>query len=147
MMFTLELKVVRNKPLPERIVVFEQIKSTGTELFKEKNYVGAVYLYEKALSVFIWPESESDTSKVVMCPEGLTDDVKDCLIKIYLNIAICNIKLDRHSIADIACDEVLKLDSKNTKALYRKALAITNTFNFDNYLISKFIFRRFNRKV
>ena len=76
-MFTLELKVVRNKPLPERIQVFEQIKSTGTELFKEKNYVGAVYLYEKALSVFIWPESESEASKVVMCPEGLTDGVKD----------------------------------------------------------------------
>jgi hypothetical protein len=64
-MYTLELKEVRKKALEERIQIFESIKTTGTQLFKDKNFMGALYFYEKALGIFIWPESEAPNAKVV----------------------------------------------------------------------------------
>jgi len=42
-------------------------------------------------------------------------------IKLYLNISICSIKMKEFSTSLKACDEALKLDTKNIKGFYLKA--------------------------
>jgi hypothetical protein len=42
--------------------------------------------------------------------------------------------LKKYTIADIACDEVLKLDRRNAKALYRKAVAMLGDNQLENWL-------------
>jgi len=116
-------KALRDSPTSEKTNAFNQKKSEGTQHFIKAEYELALENYEEALSVFRWVE---DT------PEGFllrsysaTPEVKDCLLAAYLNIAFCNIKLERWKEAILACDEVLKIDNKNIKALYRKAVALT----------------------
>ena len=48
---------------------------------------------------------------------------------IYLNLAICYLRLQDFKNSKAACDEVLKLDPNNTKALYRRAKALTSNAN------------------
>ncbi len=47
----------------------------------------------------------------------------------FLNIAACMIKVKDFDSAVKACDEALKLDPYNTKALYRKARSIALPIN------------------
>ena len=46
-----------------------------------------------------------------------------------MNIATCNIKTKEYSVAIHACEEVLKLDSKNIMAFYRRAKATALPIN------------------
>lgn len=47
------------------------------------------------------------------------------MVTCYINIAVCNIKLEDYQEALNACNEALSLDQNNIKALYRKAIALT----------------------
>lgn len=47
----------------------------------------------------------------------------------YLNIAACNIKTKDYETAVAACNEALKLDPYNVKALYRRARAVAMPIN------------------
>jgi tetratricopeptide (TPR) repeat protein len=49
----------------------------------------------------------------------------------YLNIAACNIKVKSYAEAILACDEALKLDPSNFRALYRKIRAKSLPKNVD----------------
>lgn len=64
---------------------------------------------------------------------GTTDEEKEQVRKIkistYLNIAACNIKTKVFNEAVSACDETLKLEPDNLKALYRRARATALPIN------------------
>lgn len=47
----------------------------------------------------------------------------------YLNIAACNIKNKSFTEANLACEEALKLDPQNLRALYRRARATALPIN------------------
>jgi tetratricopeptide (TPR) repeat protein len=64
---------------------------------------------------------------LVLKGEELNSEVVHRLIVCYLNIAICNLKLEEWREAGSACDEVLKLDPDNAKAKYRKAVALSSS--------------------
>lgn len=51
------------------------------------------------------------------------EERKKLLLAAYLNMAICNIKLNKPTIAIRNCDSALDLDANNTKALFRRGLA------------------------
>ena len=65
--------------------------------------------------------------------KGHTDDQKkiihDIKVSAFLNIAACNIKVKAFQEAVQACDEVLKLEPSNIKALYRRARATALPIN------------------
>jgi tetratricopeptide (TPR) repeat protein len=107
-----------------------------------KNYDRACRKYEEALTIFRyfystnprWAESgieDSELKEVV--DEGTNDkeknQIKKLVLQTYLNIAACNIKAKDFETAVQACEEALKIDANNTKALYRKARALTLPIN------------------
>ena len=51
------------------------------------------------------------------------------MVHTLLNIAACNIKSKDFETAVQACDEALKLEPNNTKALYRRGRALTLPIN------------------
>jgi tetratricopeptide (TPR) repeat protein len=129
-----DLRVVINSSLSEKIKFFKQKKSEGYESFKNCDYPGALEKYHQCLVIFRWIENRNpnwssrqiNDSDLAFRAHPVSDEVKSCLITAYLNIAICSLKLEQWKEAELACDEVLKIDDKNVKALYRKAQAISS---------------------
>ena len=81
----------------------ETLKYDGNDLFKEKKFQEARDRYEAAIKLCA---NENETWKACK-----------------LNIAQASIKLEDYEAADHAASDVLKLDSTNVKALYRRGLA------------------------
>ena len=129
-----ELRGIITSPLPEKIKFFKQKKSEGYELFKNSEFHSALEKYHQSLVIFRWIENRNpnwsnrqinDSDLVYRC-HPLSDEIKSYLITAYLNIAICSLKLEQWKEAELACDEVLKIDDKSVKALYRKAQAVSS---------------------
>lgn len=51
------------------------------------------------------------------------EERKQLLLAAYLNMAICNLKLDKPTLAIRNCDDALTLDPKSSKAFFRRGLA------------------------
>lgn len=95
-------KSIRDEPGGKKIAAFELKKNEGTELFKNDEYQKALYKYEEALTVFRWVQNKNQNWKnsgiedTDLTPhiEELNEESKQCVIACYLNIALCNIKLE-----------------------------------------------------
>jgi tetratricopeptide (TPR) repeat protein len=109
-------------------------KEEGNELLKKKDYDKAMDKYEHSAGLFYYcyntnPEwkkkgIDDDTIRVTLF-EGTAEEEKkatELRIACYLNIALCKLKKKEYIEAVRACDEVLLIDGKNVKALYRRAL-------------------------
>lgn len=134
LLYSSELKPILKQSVSEKIQYFIRKKTEGTELFNKKDYPAALEKYHQSLALFRWIENKNpnwnnrqiNDNDLIYKNEELSDDVKSCLITSYLNIAICSLKLEQWKEAELACDEVLKIDDKSVKALYRKAQAIAS---------------------
>lgn len=126
-------KSLHHAPLSEITPIFTSKKQEGTLLFQEKNYQSAIHKYEEVLTIFRWVENRNekwrnsgieDDDLTVHNAEKTKENI-EMMVALYLNIAICNLKLEVWKEAVAACDEALELDPTNVKALYRKALGLT----------------------
>lgn len=132
-------KTLHNGPLREIVPIYEEKKKEATRLFSEKEYQQALHKYEEILTIFRWVENrnekwrnsgiEDDDLKV--CYAEKNELVTEMMITLYLNIALCNIKLEIWKESIAACDEVLTIDESNVKALYRKAISLTTPLGSD----------------
>lgn len=130
---------LRDAPLAIKIEAFKEKKDEGTDFFKEGDYQRALYRYEEALCMFRWVTSRIKDWKnnpIEDCDltvhfEDKSPPVVECMVACYLNIALCNLKLNNCSISVLACDEALNLQPTNSKALYRKAIALTQPAGSD----------------
>ena len=116
----------RKLKFPERLRMVLKNKDEGTELFKGQNYRPAAARYNKALT---------HAAKFVdMSPEQ-RKEVEAAKLSLQLNLAQCWLKItdaDNHLAQAIrCCDEALKLDEANVKALYRKAVALEAKGDYD----------------
>jgi FK506-binding protein 4/5 len=98
-----------------------QLKEAGGEIFKSgrirfalTRYVSAARLYEHDKSV--------------------SDEAKSILKLIHLNEAMCYLKLNQFSKAEVSSSKVLKEDPENIKALYRRAQSLAKLGQFDRAL-------------
>lgn len=57
------------------------------------------------------------------------NELRKLKLRMYLNIAACNIKTKDYEAAVASCNEALKLDPYNVKALYRRARAVALPIN------------------
>jgi tetratricopeptide (TPR) repeat protein len=124
---------LRSSPLSEKIEAYESKKQQGTDFYNTQDYQQALHKYEEALTLFRWVKNRNekwrnsgieDADLTVETVE-MNDYVIEMMVSLYLNIALCNIKLANWKEAEAACDEALGLDPYNVKAMYRKSLALT----------------------
>lgn len=106
----------------EKIEAAGKKKEEGNVLFKAGKYVRASKRYEKAVSFIEYESSFSDDEK---------QQAKLLKVTSNLNNAACKLKLKEYKEAAKLCSKVLEIDSKNVKALYRRAQAYIQLVDLD----------------
>ncbi|XP_042476761.1 peptidyl-prolyl cis-trans isomerase FKBP62-like [Macadamia integrifolia] len=99
---------------PEKIEAAGKKKEEGNALFKAGKYARASKRYEKAAKYIEYDSSFSEEEK---------KQAKALKVTCNLNNAACKLKLKDYKQAEKLCTKVLDLDSRNVKALYRRAQA------------------------
>ncbi|OIW19154.1 hypothetical protein TanjilG_21010 [Lupinus angustifolius] len=106
----------------EKIEAAGKKKEEGNALFKSGKYERASKRYEKAIKLIEYDSSFSDEEK---------QKSKVLKITCNLNNAACKLKLKNYKDAEKLCSKVLELDSRNVKALYRRAQAYIHLVDLD----------------
>ncbi|PSR94956.1 Peptidyl-prolyl cis-trans isomerase [Actinidia chinensis var. chinensis] len=106
----------------EKIEAAGKKKEEGNTLFKAGKYVRASKRYEKAVKYIEYDSSFSEDEK---------KQAKVLKVTCNLNDAACKLKLKDYKQAEKLCTKVLELDSRNVKALYRRAQAYINLADLD----------------
>ncbi|KAM2711236.1 hypothetical protein EV1_031378 [Malus domestica] len=106
----------------EKIESAGKKKEEGNALFKAGKYERASKRYEKAVSFIEYDSTFSDEEK---------QQAKALKITCNLNDAACKLKLKDYKQAEKLCTKVLDLDSRNVKALYRRAQAYIQLVDLD----------------
>ena len=98
-------------------------KIKANEIFLQGNYQHAAIRYTKALQY---------CAELVDSDPAAEEKAKDLKLSLYLNLALAYIKLDQFDDAMPPCDDALKLDTTNVKALYRRATVLYQKNQFDD---------------
>ncbi|KAL8259995.1 hypothetical protein R6Q59_027948 [Mikania micrantha] len=106
----------------EKIETSGMKKDEGNTLFKKQKYERASKRYEKALSFIEYDSAFTEDEK---------QQAKLLKISCNLNNAACKLKLRDYKQAVKFCTKVLDADSKNVKALYRRAQACIQLVDLD----------------
>jgi Tfp pilus assembly protein PilF len=86
-------------------------KEEATELFKDRNFRPAAARYHKALT--------HSTKFFDLSPED-EKEVKAVKLSLYLNLALCYMKMDNWHQVQVNSEEALAIDPQNAKALFRR---------------------------
>ncbi|KAL5542794.1 hypothetical protein UlMin_010504 [Ulmus minor] len=106
----------------EKIEAAGKKKEEGNVLFKAGKYERASKRYEKVARYIEYDSSFSDEEK---------QQAKVLKVSCNLNNAACKLKLKDYKQAEKLCTKVLELDSRNVKALYRRAQAYIQLVDLD----------------
>lgn len=106
----------------EKIEAAGKKKEQGNTLFKAGKYARASKRYEKAVKYIDYDTSFGDEEK---------KQAKALKVACNLNDAACKLKLKDYKQAEKLCTKVLDLDSRNVKALYRRAQAYIQMADLD----------------
>ncbi|KAI5058641.1 hypothetical protein GOP47_0026811 [Adiantum capillus-veneris] len=106
----------------EKIEAAGKKKEDGNLLFKAGKYERASKKYDKAAKFIEYDSSFSDEEK---------KQAKVLKTSCYLNNAACKLKLKDFKEAAKLCTKVLELESRNVKALYRRAQAYIEMADLD----------------
>eukprot|EP00253_Pinus_taeda_P010812 PITA_10812 len=103
-------------------------KEDGNALFRAGKYLRASKKYDKAIL-------SGSATKCIEYDNAFSEDQKQqtkaLKVTCNLNNAACNLKLKEYREAAKLCSKVLEVDSKNVKALYRRAQAYIETADLD----------------
>ncbi|XP_029646309.1 peptidyl-prolyl cis-trans isomerase FKBP8 isoform X3 [Octopus sinensis] len=102
-------------PLDERLLHASVKKERGNYLFARNDFHGAINSYIKAISIIDQEDNLDITEK--------SDQIPGEKIKCFNNLAAAQIKIERYCEAIKSCEEVLKHDPNNVKALFRMGRA------------------------
>ncbi|XP_048435966.1 70 kDa peptidyl-prolyl isomerase-like [Pyrus x bretschneideri] len=106
----------------EKLETAGKKKEEGNALFKAGKHERASKRYEKAVRFVEYDSTFSDEEK---------QRAKVLKITCNLNDAACKLKLKDYKQAEKLCTKVLDLDSRNVKALYRRAQAYIQLVDLD----------------
>ncbi|OAY51239.1 peptidyl-prolyl cis-trans isomerase FKBP62 [Manihot esculenta] len=106
----------------EKIEAAGKKKEEGNIFFKAGKYERASRRYEKAVNFIEYDSSFSEEEK---------KQTRALKITCKLNDAACKLKLKDYKQAEKLCTKVLELDSRNVKALYRRAQAYMQLVDLD----------------
>lgn len=111
-------------PEGERLVYAADRKDVGAALFRRGRYNLALGRYKRVMELFEFTDDEFKDKEQ-------KDKAKELRKLCELNVAACQLKLGNFSEAKAACNGVLKEDSSNVKALFRRAQADLGLRNFE----------------
>jgi heat shock protein 4 len=98
----------------ERMRLVMKNKEEGTEVFAGGVYKTAAARYSKALT--------HCTKFFDLSPED-AEEVRQVKVSLYLNVAMCYLKMDKPDMVLNNCNFALDLDGRNPKALFRRSAA------------------------
>ena len=98
----------------EKVELADKLKSSGNAFFKKKEYVRAEAKYSQGLR-YVEPDGQQN--------DEIANKIKALKISLHLNYAACALKRSAWKEVITNCDQVLKIESLNEKALYRIATA------------------------
>lgn len=137
-----KLETVRKQDFFPKLFAFQLIRKEADQEFLNKNYDRACRKYEEGLSIFRyyysldpkWSEQGIDDKDLRDVDfqgnnEFERQEAKKIKLQSYLNIAACSIKTKDFESAVHACNEALKIDPLNKKALFRRARATALPIN------------------
>ncbi|KAK3182799.1 hypothetical protein Dsin_030085 [Dipteronia sinensis] len=107
---------------PEKIEAAYKKKEEGNALFKAGKYARAAKRYEKAVKYIEYDSAFGEEEK---------KQAKALKVACNLNDAACKLKLKEYKQAEKLCTKVLELESRNVKALYRRAQAYIQLADLD----------------
>eukprot|EP00245_Coleochaete_scutata_P016748 TRINITY_DN793_c0_g1_i1.p1 TRINITY_DN793_c0_g1~~TRINITY_DN793_c0_g1_i1.p1 ORF type:complete len:464 (-),score=108.03 TRINITY_DN793_c0_g1_i1:406-1797(-) len=114
-------------PGKERLEAASQLKNEGNEAYNRGENVTAIQEYTKALSTFRYFVKDGDRFDLVNAHDSYGPEeraeMERLLVNIYVNLAVCLLRSKEPEAAMYACNEALKMDEGNMKALYRRAMA------------------------
>lgn len=97
----------------DKLLEAMKLKESGTDLFKKKEFEEAFDLYEEASNLLLQKDDD----------DFMEPDAKAVWIACKLNASQACINMTDYSTAISAASAVLKEDSTNVKALYRRAIS------------------------
>ncbi|KAJ9176634.1 hypothetical protein P3X46_011921 [Hevea brasiliensis] len=106
----------------EKIEAAGKKKEEGNVLFKAGKYAKASKRYEKAVKYIEYDSSFGEEEK---------KQAKALKVASNLNNAACKLKLKDYKQAEKLCTKVLEMESRNVKALYRRAQAYIQLADLD----------------
>ena len=107
----------------DRMRLVMRNKDEATELFKGKNFAHAAARYTKALG---------HCGKFVDMTPEVKEEVAKVKLSLYLNLAMCYMKLEAWSKVVPNCKDALSFDENNVKALYRRGKAFFKLKKIDD---------------
>ncbi|KAG7508799.1 hypothetical protein JOB18_024773 [Solea senegalensis] len=97
-------------PLSRFLDVVGTLRSLGNRCFKQSRYYNAKDRYKQAMTLMESRASQSQAEK---------ESIKTALLPLYLNLSLTELRLDSPQKALKYGNKALKIDSNNTKALFR----------------------------
>lgn len=106
----------------QRLEAAGKRKEEGNALFKEQKFREAAAKYEKAVGYFEYSFGLKDDEK---------EEVNALKLPCLLNMAMCQLKTEDFADAKLNCSKALDVDTKNVKALFRRAKAQAALGDYD----------------
>lgn len=95
-------------------------KERGVQLVKQKRVIDGFRRFSKALKLVVAMEPIEAENPI---SDEKISDLIDLKIKLYNNLALCQLQFKEYDAALQLCNQVLKLDAQNIKAVYRRSTA------------------------
>jgi len=105
----------------EKVTYGSERKEVGSNLFRKGRVDLAMERYKKVIDMFSYIDNFKEDNKI---------KAKDLKNKCQLNRAACQLKIHEYFAAKTSCNDALKEDSQNIKALFRRAQAELGLKNF-----------------
>ena len=113
--------------LGERLRASQRLKDGGADKFRAGDHKAALRAYSDALSVFVWFQPQEDGSDDLPLVNSLQGQppgpAHEHVCTLFLNLALCSLKLGAHDAAAYSATRALELDAGNAKAFYFRAMA------------------------
>ncbi|XP_012217908.1 peptidyl-prolyl cis-trans isomerase D [Linepithema humile] len=108
--------------------VIMKIKDTGNDYFLKENFIDAGRKYKKALRYYHWMTKQQNMTDTFYA------SLENLKLILLLNLAAVKLKQKKHHEAIYFCEEVLKVDKTNHKALHRRAQAYESMNEYESAL-------------
>ncbi|XP_066991724.2 inactive peptidyl-prolyl cis-trans isomerase FKBP6 isoform X2 [Anabrus simplex] len=112
----------QNAGFPKIYKTAESLVLKGNDQFKKDNFPSAIYNYKKAVRLL---------EPVHMENQEQQDKQQKLLCRTYINLAVCYNKQGSHRQACSNCQDALRIQPTNSKALYNYAMASLNLGSYN----------------